>query len=114
MKLPNAPVAVVEPGKIRDYLLNPAHPDNGGKAEYFLAAGFSKDEWQIFADALLELVETAEVAKKVESRHGIKYVVDGKLKTPEGKLCELRTIWIIDKGEQTTRLVTAYPTKKAR
>ena len=32
MKLPNAENAVVEREKIADYLLNPAHPDNGGKA----------------------------------------------------------------------------------
>ena len=29
MKLPNAERAVVEREKIADYLLNPAHPDNG-------------------------------------------------------------------------------------
>ncbi len=32
MKLPNAAQAVVTRGKIADYLLNAAHPDNGGKA----------------------------------------------------------------------------------
>ena len=32
MKLPNAHLAVVEERKVVDYLLNAAHPDNGGKA----------------------------------------------------------------------------------
>jgi hypothetical protein len=35
MKLPNAIQARVVPEKIADYLLNPVHPDNGGKAEFF-------------------------------------------------------------------------------
>jgi len=37
MNLPNAGEAVVEREKIVGYLLNPAHPDNGGKAEFFYA-----------------------------------------------------------------------------
>ncbi|MDA1276056.1 MAG: hypothetical protein O2960_18725 [Verrucomicrobia bacterium] len=32
MKLPNAPQSLVSKEKIADYLLNAAHPDNGGKA----------------------------------------------------------------------------------
>ena len=39
MKLPNAEKAVVERTKITDYLLNAAHPDNGGKAEFFGGLG---------------------------------------------------------------------------
>lgn len=35
MRLPNAQNAVVDREKIADYLLNPAHPDNGGKAKFF-------------------------------------------------------------------------------
>ncbi len=42
MNLPNAEGAVVERDKIIDYLLNPGHPDNGGKSSFFLTAGFSR------------------------------------------------------------------------
>ena len=44
MKLPNAHLAVVERAKIVEYLLNPAHPDNGGKAPFFMALGFRPDD----------------------------------------------------------------------
>jgi len=37
MKLPNAEQAVIEQEKITDYPLNPAHPDNGGKAAFSCA-----------------------------------------------------------------------------
>jgi hypothetical protein len=35
VKLRNAHLAIVERSKIVDYLLNSAHPDNGGKALFF-------------------------------------------------------------------------------
>ncbi|MEJ7712567.1 MAG: DUF6883 domain-containing protein [Pyrinomonadaceae bacterium] len=42
MMLPNAHLALVERGKITEYLLNPAHPDNGGKAPFFIRARISE------------------------------------------------------------------------
>ena len=72
MKLPNAENAVVEREKIADYLLNPAHPDNGGKAPFFLSHGFRPDHWQTLATAFRRLAETTEVFKSVASAHGQK------------------------------------------
>ena len=47
MKLPNADKAVVEREKVEDYLLDAAHPDNGGKAQFFERFGFHRNEWKI-------------------------------------------------------------------
>ena len=41
MKRLNAHLAVVERHKVVGYLLNSAHPDNGGKARFFESFGFS-------------------------------------------------------------------------
>jgi hypothetical protein len=30
-------------------LLNPAHPDNAGKAAFFFSLGFNPDEWAVVA-----------------------------------------------------------------
>ncbi len=111
MKLPNANLAIVDPDKISGYLLNPAHPDNGGKAPFFLALGFRQDHWQALAAALRKLAGTSPVAKKMESPHGLKYILDGKIETPIGRSPTVRTIWIVDAGAETPRLVTAYPLK---
>ena len=35
MKLPNAHLAIVDRRKVVDYLLNRAHPRNGGKSRFF-------------------------------------------------------------------------------
>jgi hypothetical protein len=55
MKLPNADKAIVEREKVADYLLNAAHPDNGGKAEFFMQLGFRREQWEILAAALKAL-----------------------------------------------------------
>ena len=45
----------------------------------------------------------------VESPHGIKYIVIGRIETPSGQSPGVRTVWIVDKGNDKPRLVTAYP-----
>ena len=109
MKLPNAENAVVEQEKITDYLLNPSHPDNGGKAPFFLSHGFRPEHWQTLATAFRRLAETIDVQKSVASAHGQKYIVNGPLETPGGKTPLVRTVWIVDTGEMIPCLVTAYP-----
>jgi len=61
------------------------------------------------AAALRILAISSPVTRSMESQHGTKYVVDGKIETPVGKTPMVRTVWIIDTGETVPRLVTAYP-----
>ena len=72
MRLPNAEAAIIPHPKMRDYLLDPEHPERGGKAVFFLAMGFHPDRWQVLAAAIREMIGTAPVAQRVESRHGTK------------------------------------------
>jgi len=109
MKLPNSDKAVVERGKIVDYLLNPSHPDNGGKAEFFEKLGFESKEWEVLTVALRTLARTVVVARAAESPHGRKYVIVGSIDSPNGKAARVQTIWIVDRGLDVARLATAYP-----
>lgn len=109
MNLPDARLAIVEQEKIVDYLLNAAHPDNGGKAAFFLALGFSLEDWQTLAAAFLNMAERGAVTKSMASPHGQKYILDCKIETPSGRTPRVRTVWIIDAGLAPPRLVTAYP-----
>ena len=111
MKLRNADLATVDRSKIVDYLLNEAHPDNGGKAQFFIALGFSRDQPEVLIKALRDVADHGEVVHRIESPHGEKSVVDGWLSvhTEESRRRSVRTIWIIDAGEDAPRLVTAYP-----
>jgi len=111
VKLRNAHLATVDRSKVVDYLLNEAHPDNGGKAQFFTSFGFSRDHPELLMKALRDVAEDGNVVHRVESAHGEKYVVDGWLSvhTQESRQPHVRTVWIIDAGKEAPRLVTAYP-----
>lgn len=114
VKLRNAHLAVVDRGKVLDYLLNEAHPDNGGKARFFAMLGFSREHPERLMNALRDVAEHGEVVKSAESVHGAKYVVDAWLSahTQESRRSPVRTIWIIDRGGDAPRLVTACPARE--
>jgi len=109
MKLPNADNAIVSREKVADYLLNARHPDNGGKADFFIQLGFRREQWEILAAALRTMAVASDVAATSESPHGKKYVLLGRIQSPGGKSPLVQTIWIVDKGLEQARLVTAYP-----
>ena len=109
MKLPGAAQAHVEERKVREYLLNTAHPDGMAKARFFAANGYRVEDWQRFADDLRRHGKQHDVAGIVESPYGTRYSVDGQLTTPSGKSIRVVTVWIIEKGTDVPRLVTAYP-----
>jgi hypothetical protein len=85
LKLPNAHLALVERGKIVEYLLNSAHPDNGGKARFFMALGFRSEDWETLAAALRQMALNSPVSQDMETVHGKKYIIDGTIETPVGK-----------------------------
>jgi len=109
MNLPNVDDVEIAREKITDYLLNPRHPDGAGKAAFFAAQGFTAEEWHVLADAFRRLAASFPVAKQLDSPHGTKYIVEDALTTPSGKTPLIRTVWIVDRGADRPRLVTAYP-----
>jgi hypothetical protein len=46
VKLPAAERALIEPAKVRDYLLSRQHPVGRFKAVLFESLGYSADAWQ--------------------------------------------------------------------
>jgi len=111
MKLPNAHLAVIERGKIVDYLLNPSHRYGGSKAAFFSKQGFTVRNWPLMARALHDHGERNPVAKMAQTGFGPRYQVDGRLCTPRGQAPHVRTIWQFDEGQLAPRLITAYPLK---
>ena len=112
MKLPNAQRAVVAEQKITGYLLNPAHPAGGSKARFFLRFGFSAAGWRELAAGLVRHAQENEVAEMEHTRHGVRYVVNGPLQAPGGRVLNIRCAWYIDTGSETPRFVTAHPLPK--
>ena len=72
MKLPNSDRVLVQREKLTDYLLNAAHPDNNGKAEFFETFGFRLNEWEALAKAFRRAALEGKVIQHLETSHGVK------------------------------------------
>ena len=112
MTLPHPDRLVVEREKIADYLLNPEHPYGASKARFFMAFGFRHEHWERLAAALREHGRRHEVAEVRETGFGPRYVVDGELRTPDGRRPQVRSVWQLDAGAIAPRLITAYPAEE--
>ena len=109
MKLPNWENAYIPPPKLKDYLLSETHTVGKSKAKFFRGLGFNEFNIEMLEQGLIAIAHTEEVKEVVSSLHGIKYVVDGWLPTPDERQVMARTVWIIEINQETPRLVTAYP-----
>jgi hypothetical protein len=109
MKVQEASNAKIDQEKVVHYLLNSAHPDNGGKADYFEKLGFTRRNWASLGDAMRKIVLVNDVTIEISSPYGKKYVVDGEIIGPNGVSSRIRTVWIREPGTSGPRLVTAYP-----
>ena len=109
MTIPNAAHCIIESEKVRDYLLNLAHPAGKSKAAFFVSMGFRQSEWEILAKALQQLIQHSPITITMTSHHGQKYIVDGPLGTPQGHVPLIRTVWVVGTGTDRPRLITAYP-----
>jgi hypothetical protein len=107
LKLPNLESALVEERKITAYLLS--EENSGGKAAFFIGFGFSAMKWHELRRALLEHASIHEVTRVFRTTHGVKYIIEGYLQTPDGRFPQVRSVWIADAGNEVPRRVTAYP-----
>ncbi len=112
MKLPNGEKAYVAEEKITHFLLCHSHEYGQSRARFFSRFGFHLDRWQEFADALIIHGTRYDVIEIEESNSGVKYVVNGAIETPDGRNPLVKTVWIVDTGTDTPRLITAHPIRK--
>ena len=106
VKLPNAERAIVDPVRVRDYLLSPVHPVGRAKARFFTALGFDQHTWVELQRALLAHAH-GEAEPASGGAYGQKYSVRGMLQGPTGRIAPVVSVWIILAGEEVPRLVTA-------
>lgn len=109
MTLPHATQAIVDPAKVRDYLLSPEHPVGRAKARFFAELGFDRENWGALQAALLSLAQSEAASREEETSFGQKYVVRGNIRGPAGVAATVVTVWIVLREEEVPRLVTAYP-----
>jgi hypothetical protein len=105
---PNWSQAVVPVDKLVAYLLAPDHPEGGPKAAFFLGCGFQAGDHEAFAQALREQAARATI-RSVSSPHGVKYIASGAITGADGRNRMIQSIWIVERGQDVARFVTAYP-----
>ena len=112
MLLPNPERAVVDPAKIRDYLLAAAHPVGRFKATVFATVGYHAADW---ATLQTDILATAQADATVlgSSPFGQKYAVDAILRGPDRRDLAVRVIWLVRRSEDFPRFVTAYPRSRS-
>lgn len=101
--MPNNKEAFVEDAKL-GYLLRAE--DKGG---VFLRLGFSHEEVETLRQALLEHARTAWITKEERNPYGVKYVVEGRLRSPDRRDPSVSSVWIVERSDAGPRFVTAYP-----
>ena len=109
MKIPNAEHADIPSAKLRDYLLSLTHPVGKWKAKVFQRYGFHAGNVELLKSGLLVIGKSQDIKETIQSRYGLKYVVDGSLQNPLGEALNVRTIWVVETGKRAPRFVTAYP-----
>jgi hypothetical protein len=109
VKLPNHERAVISEKKLTGYLLSFKHHDGRSKAEFFTQLGFTIEYWEELSKALWRHAADNEITKIEDSPFGRRYIIEGELFGPGGKMANIRSVWFIEAGEQIPRFVTAYP-----
>lgn len=107
--LPNSERAIVEPSKVRDYLLSPAHPVGRFKAAVFAALGYTHEQWETLQADLLAMGRTNSAVAGQVSFYGQKYEVSGILMGPSGRSGRFVSVWLVPTGDDVPRLVTVFP-----
>jgi len=109
VKLPNKEVAIIAPEKLITYLLNTEHKRGGTKARFLARFGYRAENWQQLNSDLRLYHLDAEVDAVRQTSFGMRYEIRAPIMTPVGRMLFVRTIWQIDDGTDTPRLITLFP-----
>ena len=109
MRIPNAEHAIVDIRKLRDYCLNPQNEEGKHKAhQFYVKIGMRVDNAEELRDALLQAILTDDAKLGKNDVYGQRYTIDFTLHW-HGRQATIRSGWIINRGSEVPRLVTAYP-----
>lgn len=109
MQIPNADRAVIEPAKLHGYLLSRSHPVGRFKAAFFLALGYSSENWRQLEADLRSQHLSQDATPERPSPYCQKYATRATLIGPSGDSADVVSVWVVRTGEEFARFVTAYP-----
>jgi hypothetical protein len=109
VRVPGVERAVLNADKVREYLLSDAHPVGRFKAAFFSGLGYSAAGWDVLAADLMAHAVENEASATENNEYGQKYEIRGRMAGPVGKTAVVVAVWIVLRGEDFPRFVTAFP-----
>lgn len=109
MRLPNIDRAIIEPAKIRDYLLLQDHPSGRHKAEVFRSLGYHTGTWEQLVEDLRTQHLLLDATPRLRDEYGQRYEIRGRLRGPNGRAGKFVSAWFIKTGDDVPRFLSAYP-----
>jgi hypothetical protein len=107
--MPNHERAIIDPRKLRDYLLSPVHPKGASKASFFAWLGYSSWNWRRLASDLRRHHAWRPVWRTRITPYGRNFEIRASLQGPNGRSASVVSIWTLSIGETIPRFVSAYP-----
>ncbi len=112
-QLPDAPEEVnVQASKIAEYLLNPNHEDNRGKAKFFEEhLAITNSDWIYLHGQLVDALGHVTHEDVRIDNYGVRFTANLPVTGKNGETATIETGWIVRPGERAS-FVTAYPGEK--
>ena len=79
-----------------------------GKARFFAQFGFGLNNGEMLAAALRAHARKSHEVLRRDTPFGPRFELDGLLDTPSGERPRVRSVWQVDDGNASARLITAY------
>ncbi|SRR5258707_5309093 len=110
-------VLLFDIAKLRDYSLNPHHPEGKHKAPAFLEKlSMSRDDAEELRQLILQAILTEEAIEQEPTEYGRRFVVDFEIERGRGIIlfkAVVRTAWIIRNDEDFPRLTTCFNPRRS-
>lgn len=113
LQLPDAPEEIqVQAKKLADYLLDPEHKDNRGKAKFFeQQLAITRKDWEYLHGQLIDGLGKVSYEDVRLDGHGVRFTAYLPVTGRNGATATIETGWIVRHGERAS-FVTAFPAKK--
>ncbi len=109
--MPNSDKVIITKEKLTDYLLSQTHPIGKSKAKFFCSLGFDESNADLLEKEIRGVAEMNDIIEEKSTNFGTKYIINGRINTPNGNIVEIRTVWILESGKEIPRFVTSYPSQ---
>jgi hypothetical protein len=113
--LPQADKAEINQSKFERYSMDPANENNNGKWKAFESLGFNvrsesgrKVAAQDVVAQLREKLPNSSATEGKTSPYGLRFVVRSELRGPNGKEGTLVSVWQVERGSKTPRIITNW------